>query len=87
MILIDNPVNFIYKTDIPGFFFIFPPARAGPPFFCISGARGAIKLIDKKSRLVVFLLALIHTNKIVTTEAPNIAEICRPVSRNQHDYT
>jgi hypothetical protein len=32
-------------------------------------------LEDEKSRLVVFLVLLIHTNKIVTTGAPNIATI------------
>ena len=38
-------------------------------------ACGPFRLVDKKSRLVVFLVPLIHTNKIVTTEAPNIAAI------------
>jgi hypothetical protein len=32
-------------------------------------------LVDEKSRLVVFSLPLIHTNKIVTTGTPNIAAI------------
>lgn len=35
------------------------------------------KLVDEKSRLVVFFVPLIHTNKIVTTGAPNIAAISK----------
>ena len=34
-------------------------------------------LVYKKGGLVVFLVALIHTNKIVTTKAPNIAQISK----------
>ncbi|HLZ86207.1 MAG TPA: hypothetical protein VKQ52_03155 [Puia sp.] len=44
--------------------------------FCPSWRRfEGFLLVDEKGRLVVFFLSLIHTNKIVTTAAPNIAQI------------
>jgi hypothetical protein len=50
-----------------------------PAVYLFLGPSGAFPLVDEKKRLVVFLISLIHTNKIVTTDAPNIAQICRPV--------
>jgi hypothetical protein len=55
-----------------------------------------IRFVYKKSGLVVFLCLLIHTNKIVTVQAPNIAKISLgqcpqnawllTEQENQHDY-
>src|SRR5580658_169520 len=71
-----------------------------PPLAALKAGPKVIRFVYKKSRLVVFLCPLIHTNKIVTNQPPNIAKISmggrpRPgpdcawlliEQENQHDY-
>src|SRR5579863_3848940 len=71
-----------------------------PPLTAEKAGPKVIRFVYKKPRLVVFFCPLIHTNKIVTNQPPNIAKIRtggRPrlvpdsawlliEQENQHDY-
>jgi hypothetical protein len=46
-----------------------------PPLTAEKAAPKVIRFVYKKLRLVVLFCLLIHTNKIVTVQAPNIAKI------------
>jgi hypothetical protein len=46
-----------------------------PPLAAKKSAPKVIRFVYKKNGLVVFLCPLIHTNKIVTIQPPNIAKI------------
>src|ERR1700753_623041 len=69
--------------------------RFHPPLPTEKAAPKVIRFVYKKLGLVVFLCPLIHTNKIVTIQPPNIAKISLGECPNeqllieqeiQHDY-